>query len=118
MRRRNAIYSLMQDEGVTSLTDYLTEQEQIQQLKNWLKQYGPTIIAGVVLALGMSWGWHYYQNYRNNILAQASLVYDEMLGLQAQGKNDQRIGSRYLHGDGYTGGGGFNHQKESDSLTI
>jgi predicted negative regulator of RcsB-dependent stress response len=67
------------------LTDYMTEQEQIQQLKTWLKTYGLTILAGVALALTTTTGWHYWQNYRDKVLTHASLVYDEMLSLRAQG---------------------------------
>jgi len=66
------------------LTEYLTEQEQIQQLKNWIKQYGLTVLAGIVLALFISSGWRYWQTYRNKILSHASVIYDEMLTLRAQ----------------------------------
>lgn len=70
------------------LTDYLTEQEQIQQLKSWIKQYGPTILGGVLLALALTYGWHYWQNYQNRIMTHASLIYDEMLGMRAQDNAD------------------------------
>jgi predicted negative regulator of RcsB-dependent stress response len=66
------------------LTDYLTEQEQIQQIKTWLKQYGPTIVLGILLALIMTTGWRYWQNYHNKMLMHASGIYDEMLALRAQ----------------------------------
>ena len=70
------------------MTEYLTEQEQVQQLKNWIKQYGPTVIAGIVIALMITTGWHYWQNYQNKILMHASSVYDEMLTLRAQGNSN------------------------------
>ncbi len=66
------------------LTEYLTEQEQIEQLKNWVKQYGPSILAGIVVALIIVSGWHYWQEYRNKILMHASAVYDEMLTQRVQ----------------------------------
>ncbi len=71
------------------MTEYLTEQEQIQQLKNWIKQYGLTILAGIVMALIITSGWRYWQNYRNKILTHASMVYDEMLTLRAQNNSDR-----------------------------
>lgn len=61
------------------MTEYMTEQEQIQQIKNWLKQYGLTIIAGIVIALAITTGWRYWQNYQNTLLTQASAVYDQLL---------------------------------------
>ena len=66
------------------MTEYLTEQEQIQQLKNWIKQYSPTVLAGIVIALIISVSWHYWQSYRNKMLTQASITYDEMLTLRTQ----------------------------------
>ena len=66
------------------MTEYLTEQEQIEQIKNWIKQYGPTVIAGIVLALVIVTGWHYWEDRQNRILTHASGVYDEMLTLRAQ----------------------------------
>ncbi len=66
------------------MTEYLTEQEQIEQLKNWLKQYGPTIIAGIILAMAIVTCWHYWIRHQNKILTHASSNYDEMLMLRAQ----------------------------------
>lgn len=74
-----------------TLTEYMTEQEQIQQLKNWVKQYGVTIIAGILIALAVTSGWRYWQDYRNRILSHASSVYDEMLTLRAQGNSNGAI---------------------------
>lgn len=62
----------------------MTEQEQIQQFKVWLKQYGLTILIGIALALAMTFGWRWWQNYNNKILTRASVAYDEMLALRAQ----------------------------------
>jgi predicted negative regulator of RcsB-dependent stress response len=57
----------------------MTEQEQIEQLKNWVKQYGLTILAGVVLAFILVSGWRYWQQYQTRILMHASSIYDKML---------------------------------------
>ncbi len=70
------------------MTEYLTEQEQVQQLKNWIKQYGFTILAGIIIALIISSGWRYWQSYRYKILSHASVIYDEMLTLRAQNNTD------------------------------
>lgn len=70
------------------LTEYLTEQEQVQQLKNWIKQYGFTILTGILIALLISSGWRYWQSYRNKILSHASVIYDEMLTLRAQNNTE------------------------------
>jgi predicted negative regulator of RcsB-dependent stress response len=69
------------------LTDYLTEQEQIELLKNWIKQYSLVILAGVALAAIIITGWRYWQERQLRILTHASAIYDEMLAHRAQ--NDQ-----------------------------
>lgn len=66
------------------MADYLTEQEQIQQLKNWVKQYGFTVLLGIIIALVITYGWRYWQNYHSRILQHASITYDEMLVQRAQ----------------------------------
>jgi predicted negative regulator of RcsB-dependent stress response len=70
------------------LTEYLTEQEQVQQLKNWIKEYGFTILAGILIALIITSGWRYWQSYHNKMLSHASVVYDEMLTLRSQNNMD------------------------------
>lgn len=77
--------------GVIPLTEYMTEQEQIQQIKNWLKQYGVTILIGIAVALLLTSGWRHWQSYRDRILLHASAVYDEMLTLRAQNNKDAAV---------------------------
>lgn len=50
-----------------------TEDEQEQQIKNWLKQNGAQIIAGIVLGLGGIWGFDAYNahQYQQSIEARA-----------------------------------------------
>jgi len=74
-----------------TLTEYLTEEEQIKQLKTWIKQYGFTVLLGIVLALSISAGWRYWQNYQNRILQHASIAYDEMLMQRAQNNSPEAI---------------------------
>lgn len=73
------------------MTEYLTEQEQIQQLKNWIKQYGMTILLGILIALAITTGWRYWQSYHTKILQHASAVYDEMIAMRAQNNTNGTI---------------------------
>lgn len=61
------------------MSEYLTEQEQVEQLKAWVKQYGPTILLGILIALIVISGFRYWQDYRNKVLLRASAIYDEMI---------------------------------------
>jgi len=73
------------------LTEYLTEQEQIEILKNWIKQYSLVIIAGVIIAMAGISGWRYWQQRQNKILTHASAVYNEMLTMRAQNNNQATL---------------------------
>lgn len=66
------------------LTEYLTEQEQIELLKNWIKQYSLVILAGVVLAVVAIFSWRSWQQRQTRILTHASSHYDLMLTKRAQ----------------------------------
>lgn len=66
------------------MTDYLTEQEQIDLLKNWLKQYSFVIITGILVGVIIITGWRYWQQRQAKELANASYVYDEMLTQASQ----------------------------------
>lgn len=66
------------------LTDYLTEQEQIELLKSWIKQYSRVILLGVLLAIICISGWRFWQQRELKITTRASRIYDEMLSARAQ----------------------------------
>ena len=66
------------------MTDYLTEQEQIELLKNWIKQYSLVILTGVLLSIIGITAWRYWQQYQSKTLHHASSIYDEMLTKYAQ----------------------------------
>lgn len=66
------------------MTEYLTEQEQIEIIKNWVKQYSLVILTGIIVAFVVISGWRYWQQRQANILSHASSVYDEMLTMRAQ----------------------------------
>lgn len=66
------------------MTEYLTEQEQVELLKNWIKQYSLVILLGVALAFATITGWRYWQARQIRILSHASAIYDDMLAMRAQ----------------------------------
>ncbi len=66
------------------MTEYLTEQEQVEQLKKLFRMYGIPALLGILAGVVIFYGWTYYQNYQTRILSHASGVYDEMLTDRAQ----------------------------------
>ena len=59
--------------------DFLTDDQQADQVKSWLRQNGPFLVAGVVLGLGGLFGWNQWQRYQEQRAETASGLYDELL---------------------------------------
>ena len=56
---------------------YKTEEEQIDDLKRWVKSYGPSILAGIVLAIALLYGWRFWHSYQHNRAVKASILYQQ-----------------------------------------
>ena len=56
---------------------YKTEEEQIDDLKRWIKSYGPSILMGIVLAIALLYGWRYWHSYQHNRAVKASVLYQQ-----------------------------------------
>lgn len=71
------------------MTDYLTEQEQIELIKSWIKQYSFVILSGIFIAIILTTGWRYWHQRQENILKRASIGYEEMIAAHTQ--NNTRV---------------------------
>lgn len=61
------------------MSDYLvTEEQQIEALKRWWKEYGLSIVIGVALAIVFIFGWRFYQRHKTKVGQAASIVYTRM----------------------------------------
>jgi predicted negative regulator of RcsB-dependent stress response len=70
--------------------EYLSEREQWDQIKAWLRDNGLWIVAGVVVgAVGLG-GWHWYQDHVDAVGAEASTKYTQVV--EAFGKGDRTQG--------------------------
>jgi predicted negative regulator of RcsB-dependent stress response len=56
----------------------LEEQEQLDQLKHFWKQYGNLITWGLILVLAGFASWNYYKYWQRNQATQAAAMYDEL----------------------------------------
>ncbi len=56
----------------------LEEQEQLDQLKHFWKQYGNLITWGLILVLGAVAGWNGYHRWQHDQSVQAAAMYDEV----------------------------------------
>lgn len=52
-----------------------TEAEQVEQIKQWVKENGLQIVVGITLGLSAIWGWDYYKNYQHEQALDARSSY-------------------------------------------
>lgn len=61
------------------MESYRTEEEQVEALRRWWNENGRSTIIGVVLALGVGFGWQGWQKSQAQAAANASSLYQQML---------------------------------------
>lgn len=64
-----------------------TEQEEIEKLKEWWKNYGGALVVGVLLGLGLLFGNKYWTRYQEQQRLAASALYTQMLEQAQDPKN-------------------------------
>ncbi|MFZ5654380.1 MAG: YfgM family protein [Pseudomonadota bacterium] len=60
------------------MAEHYSDQEQIEALRRWWKQYGAAIALALVLGVGSWFGWQQWQQARESRAQAAALVYEEM----------------------------------------
>ncbi|HXQ31225.1 MAG TPA: tetratricopeptide repeat protein [Steroidobacteraceae bacterium] len=76
------------------MEDYLTEREQIEQVRGWFKENAPWAIAGLVIGVGMIVGYQQYQAWRERQAQTANQKYAELLDML--GRADQAGATRLV----------------------
>jgi len=66
--------------------DSMSDQEQWDSVRNWLRQNGVWLVAGVALAAIGIWGWRAWQAHQEALLTRASGQYEKLVS--AFGRND------------------------------
>jgi len=61
--------------------DYLSEQEQWERFKAWIRQNGPWAVAGVLLAVAALSGWRWWQARAEQRLLGAAAAYQQLLAV-------------------------------------
>jgi len=59
--------------------EYISEEQQVKQIKKWWSENGNSIIIGIVLGVGGIMGWRFWTDYQINQSAQASAYFDTMM---------------------------------------
>lgn len=70
---------------------YKSEKEQWEDVKTWLRENIAWIIAGVLLGVGLIYGWRYWQSRENHQALEAKAHYGEVLNLLYANKKDEAV---------------------------
>lgn len=69
------------------MDDYLSEREQWEWLKGWVRSNGPWIVGGILLGAGILFGWRWWEGRTDRLALEAGAKYQEML--QALDRGDK-----------------------------
>jgi predicted negative regulator of RcsB-dependent stress response len=67
--------------------DYLSEKEQWEWLKSWVRSNGLWIVAGILVGVGILMGWRWWQGRTDRIALEAGAKYQQIL--EAMDKGDK-----------------------------
>lgn len=85
-----------------------SQQDELEQLKAWWKNYGGAIAVGVVLGVALLFGYRYWTQMRETERAAASEIYDRMLDeLRGQKAEARASGEKLLNDYAATPYGGL-----------
>jgi predicted negative regulator of RcsB-dependent stress response len=69
--------------------EYLSEREQWEQIRAWLRDNGLWIIAGIAVGAAALGGWRWYQDHVDSVGAQAGAKYTQVLEAFERGDRTQ-----------------------------
>lgn len=70
-----------------------TDQEQIEMLKEFWKDYGQPIAIAVIIGLAVGFGWRYFTQHKIQQADKASMLYQAVINTDA--KNDYNTAQKY-----------------------
>ncbi|MBT3012709.1 MAG: tetratricopeptide repeat protein [Candidatus Thiodiazotropha sp. (ex Lucina pensylvanica)] len=73
------------------MSEYQTEEEQVEAIKRWWKENGTSVIAGLVIGLGGVFGWQAWGNYKDKIGAEAALAFNQMVAAVDRGDKPSAV---------------------------
>lgn len=84
------------------MTEYLTDDEQVERIKKWWSENGTSVIAGVIIGVGGLSGWRFWVDHKANVAAEASSHFAQMVTSLENSKNDNAIEQANIILDDYS----------------
>lgn len=70
------------------MSAHLSEEEQIEALKRWWKDYGKTVVAAVAIGLGGFFSWNYYQDQKVEQAQARSAAFETLISTATEQGED------------------------------
>jgi predicted negative regulator of RcsB-dependent stress response len=71
--------------------DLQSEKEQLEEMRAWWSEYGKYVIAGVVIAVGLLFGYNQHQSNKLAAEVEASALYETLAGHVSDGNLDNAV---------------------------
>ena len=84
------------------MNDYLTDDEQVENIKKWWAENGNSVIAGLVIGVGGLFGWRYWVDYQETVAAEASVHFTRMTQALESGQYSEAINDANVILDDYS----------------
>jgi predicted negative regulator of RcsB-dependent stress response len=78
--------------GAKLVEDYLSERQQIDQVRVWLKENAPWAVTGILIGVGALYGWQQFQAWREHQALTGGEKYSQTL--EALARNDRDAATR------------------------
>lgn len=79
------------------MSDYLSDKEQIQLIKDWWKKYGSTVLLGIIVFVAANLGMRYWRADQAQNVLRSSQSYGQLVAAWDQNKNEQiKLYGNYL----------------------
>lgn len=83
------------------MAELLSDDEQVEAIKQWLKKNGPGIIAGIVIGLGAIGAWRWWEESTTRTIHIASNYYEAMLAAISEEDRPRARGQAAVLTDAY-----------------
>ena len=78
------------------MSDYLSDEEQVERLKKWWSENGTSLVVTLMLAVGAVVGWRWYQDYSLTKAEAASDAYAQYLEKRQAGDETSALAERVI----------------------
>jgi predicted negative regulator of RcsB-dependent stress response len=86
------------------MAELTTDEEKVEAIKKWWKDNGTAVVAGVVIGLGLVFGWRAWVNHQEQVGQRASLAFEQLLMAASSGQGEIALSQAEALNEAYPDG--------------